>query len=119
MTDVQLAKGLGWFSIGLGLTEILAPGWLGRVTGLGEKDKLLRTFGVRETVNGIGVLMQPRPALGLWARVAGDALDTAVVVNALRDDEAPRRRLIGTLVALLGVGALDLACARKLQSQSW
>jgi hypothetical protein len=117
MTDVQLAKGLGWFSIGLGLTELAAPGWLGRVTGLGERTKLLRTFGVREAANGVGVLMQRRPAAGMWARVAGDALDTAVVVNALRNNEGPRKRLTATLVALLGVGALDLVCARMLQSR--
>lgn len=99
------------------ISTLVAPGWLGRTTGLGERTKLLRTFGVREAVNGVGVLMQRRPALGLWARVAGDALDTAVVVKALRNNEGPRKRLTATLVALLGVGALDLACARMLQSR--
>ena len=116
MTDVQLAKGLGWFSIGLGLTEILAPGWLGRTTGLGEKTGLLRVFGAREAITGIGVLAQRRPALGLWGRVAGDLLDVSVVARELRSASgARRRRLATTLGALLGVGALDLVCARMLQ----
>ena len=32
---MQLAKGLGWFSIGLGLTQLLAPRWLERRSASG------------------------------------------------------------------------------------
>jgi hypothetical protein len=116
MTDVQLAKGLGWFSIGLGLTELLAPGWLGRKIGLGERTGLLRAFGAREAITGIGVLAQRRPALGLWGRVAGDVLDAAVLTSALRSSGDGRRgRLAGSLGAVAGVTLLDVACARMLQ----
>jgi hypothetical protein len=116
MTDMKLAKGLGWFSIGLGLTEMLAPRWLGEKIGLGEKTGLLRAFGARETLTGIGVLMQPQEALGLWGRVAGDVLDVAVLANALRKNEDQRGRLATALGMVLGVSALDIICAQRLQS---
>ena len=33
-TTLGLARGLGWFSIGLGLVEVLAPETLGRALGM-------------------------------------------------------------------------------------
>src|SRR5437868_3741812 len=75
----QLARGLGWFSIGLGLAEVLTPRGIAKVAGLkGEHTGLIRLFGLREIASGIGIFAQGRrPAAALWARVAGDALDIA------------------------------------------
>jgi hypothetical protein len=116
MTGKQLAKGLGWFSIGLGLTEMLAPGWLGRKTGIGERTGLLRTLGARETVTGLGILAKRRPVLGMWGRVAGDVMDLAVLGLALKSNGSHQRnRVLGATAMVLGVGVLDLACARMLQ----
>ena len=54
MDQVKLAKGLGWFSIGLGLTEMLAPEWLARKIGVDEdRSTLLRAMGARETATGV------------------------------------------------------------------
>ncbi|MEA2602267.1 MAG: hypothetical protein QOF89_3259 [Acidobacteriota bacterium] len=117
MTEMQLAKGLGWFSIGLGLTEMLAPRWLGRKTGLGEETGLLRTLGARETVTGLGVLAQRRPILSMWGRVAGDVVDLAVLGAALKSARAGRNRILGATAMVLGVGVLDLVCARMLQTR--
>jgi hypothetical protein len=58
MNEQRLARGLGWFSIGLGLTEMLAPRWLGEKIGMGGRTALLRTLGARETITGVGALMQ-------------------------------------------------------------
>jgi hypothetical protein len=116
MTGKQLAKGLGWFSIGLGLTEILAPGWLGRATGLGERTGLLRTLGAREVATGVAVLAQEQPVASLWGRVAGDVMDLAVLGTALKSNEERRNRVLGATAMVLGVGVLDLMCARRLQT---
>jgi hypothetical protein len=116
MTEEQLAKGLGWFSIGLGLTEMLAPGWLGRKVGIGERTGLLRTLGAREAVTGLGILANRRPVLSLWGRVAGDVMDLAVLGTALKSNRARRNRILGATAMVLGVGVLDLACARMLQA---
>jgi hypothetical protein len=115
MTEMQLAKGLGWFSIGLGLTEMLAPGWLGRKIGIGERTGLLRGLGARETVTGLGILANRRPVLSMWGRVAGDVVDLAVLGAALKSAQAQRNRVLAATAAVLGVGVLDLVCARRLQ----
>jgi hypothetical protein len=119
MNDMKLAKGLGWFSIGLGLTEMLAPQWLGRQIGVGDsEDKagILRAMGAREAITGVGVLMQRKPTLGLWGRVAGDVVDMALLASAFKSPEARKGRLAGATGMVLGVGLLDLACAQRLQS---
>src|SRR5215213_10148653 len=75
--DEQLAKALGWFSIGLGLAQLAAPGEVARFIGVhDDRDtrKLMRGVGLRELTSGLGILTQPRPAGWLWARVGGDAM---------------------------------------------
>ena len=69
---VSLARTLGWFSIGLGLAEVIAPRDLARLTGFsGEPRVLLRLFGLREMASGVGLLTQHRPAPWMWGRVGG------------------------------------------------
>jgi hypothetical protein len=75
-----LALALGWFSIALGATELLAPGQLARLIGIPAHDrntKLLRAFGAREVASGIGILTQREKSKWLWSRVGGDAIDLA------------------------------------------
>src|SRR5262245_31443278 len=57
--DRTLGQLLGWFSIGLGLAEVLAPRALGRAIGVGENQTAtLRMMGARELVNGLGLLSE-------------------------------------------------------------
>src|SRR5689334_24738641 len=79
----NLARALAWFSIGLGLAETLAPRTLGNAIGIHGQVALLRGLGVREVANGVAILSQPDAAPLLWARVAGDALDIALLGRAL------------------------------------
>jgi hypothetical protein len=117
MTQRKWAKGLGWLSIGLGLTEMIAPGWLARQIGVNEdRTGLLRTMGAREAVTGIGVLLEDRPVTGLWGRVAGDAVDISLLAAALKSPENDKRRLAGALAMVLGVTAVDFVCARSLRT---
>src|SRR5215210_2956828 len=77
-SEQRLANGLGWFSIGLGLAELLAPTAFAKLIGAeGKHTGLIRFMGVREITAGIGILTNRRPAGWLWARVAGDAMDIA------------------------------------------
>jgi len=115
----QIATGLGWFSIGLGLAEILAPGGLARLIGVSDDDgnrSLLRFYGVREVAAGVGILTQPRPAGWLWGRVAGDLLDLASLGNARKSDRNEAAKLSAATAAVVGVTALDLYCARQLSN---
>ncbi len=49
-----------------------------------------------------------RPTLGLWSRVAGDAVDLATLAA---DGDASQRRKAAA--AVLGETALDVICARQ------
>jgi hypothetical protein len=113
----QLATGLGWFSIALGVAEIAAPGALARTLGMRGSERLIQAYGVREAATGIGILSSRDPAPWIWGRVGGDALDVATLGPHLRRDN-PKRPNVGLAIAsVLGVTALDLICAASLYSQ--
>jgi hypothetical protein len=111
---MALARGLGWFSIGLGLAEMLAARMLTKQMGMQGKESLLRFYGAREMVAGVGILMSDNPAPWIWARVGGDALDLATLATGL-DEHNPRKGNVAiALAAVAGVTALDCISARAL-----
>jgi hypothetical protein len=112
---LALAEGLGWFSVGLGLAELLAPRPLAAWLGMGERAGLVRAYGAREIATGAAILLaRGDPTPWIWARVAGDGLDIATLAAGLSGDN-PRRGNVGVaLAAVGGVTALDVACARML-----
>jgi len=113
-TDTQpLATGLGWFSIGLGLAEVLAPGPLGKLIGVPNNRTLMRFMGLREIAAGIGILSQERPAYWVWARVGGDVIDLALLGAALTTEGSQPGRVAGAAAAVAGVTALDILCSRQ------
>jgi hypothetical protein len=116
MNDLQTAKGLGVFSVAVGLTQLAAPHWLGRRTGAGEHPALMRVCGARELAAGIGILSGRKPAVALWARVAGDVIDIGLLGVALVKN-ARRGRLALLLGSVLGITLLDLLAARRLQGR--
>lgn len=108
------ARLLGWFSIALGATELLAPRAVARATGATPTpDGVVRAYGLREIGVGVALLNARDPAPWLWLRVAGDVLDAATVAAAATDrgGRRPTTRALVSLAALGGVLALDAACA--------
>jgi uncharacterized membrane protein len=110
----RLANSLGWFSIGLGLAEVVAPRQLARLLGIEERNALLRSLGVREILSGVGILTQQRPAGWLWARVAGDATDLALLGMAFLSPQTKRDRVTAATAAVAGVTILDVFSAQQL-----
>jgi hypothetical protein len=106
----DVARALGWFSIGLGLAEALMPASVSRASGIKGNDTLVRSYGAR--ANGVGILLAKDPTPWLWARVAGDAMDISAL--AVRGGG---RASVFALIAVAGVTALDIACASALKSQ--
>jgi uncharacterized membrane protein len=104
----QLAKALGWFSISLGLAQLLAPRGMSRAVGVPERPGVMRAIGAREIASGIGILSQRRPANWLWTRVVGDAMDLALLGIAARSPQHLRRRVTLATAAVAGVALLDL-----------
>ncbi|MBX9932440.1 MAG: hypothetical protein K2Y56_13010 [Methylobacterium sp.] len=107
----SIAKGLGWFSLGLGLTELLAPRRITSALGMEGKEALVRAYGAREIGSGILSLSIDKK-LGLWSRVAGDGLDIATVMTALRPNNPKRDNVVIALALLLGITAIDLIDAQ-------
>jgi uncharacterized membrane protein len=113
----RLATGLGWFSIGLGLAEVAAPGTMAQLIGVRDSDRsrsLLRSFGAREIATGVAILRSNANPQWMWARVGGDALDLSTLAGALDGPETNRTRLMGAMAAVAGVAAADAYCAARL-----
>ncbi len=112
---------LGYFSLGLGLAELLAPNLMSRLIGVKHPDETnratMRVMGAREITAGIGILASQQPAKAVWARVAGDALDLALLGKTLANSENDRGRTLFAAVNVLAVTALDITTARQLSEQ--
>lgn len=113
----SLARGLGWFSIGLGLAEVLAPRTLARTLGMKGSETVLAGYGLREITTGIGVLSAADPAPWIWGRVGGDVLDVGTLTTGLAPSN-PRRGAVGVALAtVVGVTALDVLCGMALSAK--
>ena len=115
----RLARGLGWFSIGLGMTELLCPQVIAKISGVpNSRTGLIRLYGLREIASGITIFSQKEPAGGLWSRVAGDAVDLASLGMAFNSPGAKRGRVAFATANVLAVTALDLIAAKQLSTGS-
>lgn len=114
MNTRNVANGLGWFSIALGLTEIIAARPLAKALGM-KSTTLLRVYGVREIAAGIGLLTQARKGPWIWARIAGDALDVATLGSAaLSTKNGKRGNAALAMAAVAPVVALDIVSGARL-----
>ncbi|GJD53869.1 hypothetical protein OPKNFCMD_6648 [Methylobacterium crusticola] len=110
----ELAHGLGWFSIGLGLTEVACGGAIARWLGMPRVAPVIQAYGVRELLQGAGILGSRDPTPWISARVAGDALDIATVLRGLVGHNPRKDNVLIALLALAGVTAVDVICAHNL-----
>lgn len=112
----RIARGLGWFSIGLGLAELLAPSAVARLWGGdGRHTTLIRLYGLREIASGLVIVSQgKRSAAGMWSRVAGDAMDLATLSAAAASRNTSKAGVAFAAANVLGVAALDFMCAQEL-----
>ena len=115
----KLAKGLGWFSVGLGLAELLAPRAIAKISGVSNTHTgLIRLYGARELASGIAIFAQEKPTEAVWARVAGDALDLVSLGIAGTSPNAKLGRVAFATANVLAVTALDVICAMQLSNGS-
>jgi uncharacterized membrane protein len=118
---LSLADFLGYFSIGLGLAEVLAPNAIARIIGVKEPDETHRRttqlMGLREISSGVAILTSQTPAKAVWSRVAGDAIDLAFLGKTFANPDNDRGRTLFATMNVLAVTALDVMCARELSEQ--
>jgi uncharacterized membrane protein len=114
-----MARMIGWFSVGLGATQLVAPRSVARLIGVrpgSGTTAVMRTMGVREIAHGVGILSNPSSKEWVGTRIGGDLLDLALLGVALTRSEDRQRTLLATAV-VLGATALDVRGTEKL-SQS-
>jgi hypothetical protein len=115
----KLGLGLGFFSVGLGLVELAAPGRLARWMGVegGTAKKVIGLFGARELLAGAMLLRGPAVSTGVWTRVAGDGMDLAAL--GLAFSRSNRKAVVaGALGFVAGATVLDVLVARGLGEQT-
>jgi len=103
----RLARALGWFSIGLGVTELVAPGMLARTLGLEGKEGLIRAYGARELAHAVPTLSVDKQ-VGLASRIGGDMLDLGTLSSALHPDNPKRNNAAIATALVVGITLLDL-----------
>ena len=113
----RLAGFLGWFSVGLGITALVAPRSLARSIGASEDrtdEGLLRLVGLQELACGVGILCTRRPDGWVLARVAGDAAHLTMLTGAMISGPPDPGRMAATTAAIVGITALDAYDAAML-----
>jgi len=115
------ARGLAWFSIGLGLAQIGAPRSVARFIGINDDDETRNTMfaiGLREITSGIGILSQRRPAGWVWSRFGGDLMDLALLGKAMNSDDTDKGRVAAATAAVVGVTVVDFLTGQQLSRDS-
>ena len=125
MTDSRrsatgLVRGLGLASVALGAPMLLRTDEVAKVAGLDDDPSwrpLIRAVGVRELVAALLLLAGGHRSV--WFRVAGDAMDLALLGAAVPDRSGERERRVRRATAFVaGVTLLDLVAAlRREQDQ--
>ena len=113
----EITRFLGWFSLGLGVPQTVAPGRVNRLIGVRDDSSSRvwqRIVGVRELAAAAGIFTRPRPAVWLWARVAGDLKDLALLGAAWRRKEHQAGRLAAATASVAGITAVDAFAAARM-----
>lgn len=114
------AELLGWFSVGLGAIEILAPRALAELIGApydARKRATMWGLGLREVAAGVGLLTRREPVGWVWSRVFGDVMDLGLLGAAMRSPRANRNRLLAASAAVVGVTVLDVLTAQRMSNE--
>jgi hypothetical protein len=112
----RMARNLGWFSLGLGALELLAPERVTRALGMQGQEGLVRAYGAREIASGVLTLSTEKNT-GLWSRVAGDGLDIVTLMGALHDDNPKKGNVALALLMVGGITLLDVATTTEVSAR--
>lgn len=113
----QVSFMLGQNALGLGLWGLLAPKGVNRFLGIkGTPQTTQVLFGAREMATGMALFSDPTKASALWARVAGDVFDIAVLRGLTRASNPKHRNARFALGVVLAVTALDVIAAVRMSA---
>lgn len=115
----RLGLGLGFFSIGLGMLEIAAPGRLAGWLGVDSRTAktVIGLFGARELFAGGMLLRGPAASTSAWNRVIGDGIDLAALGIAFT--RSSKRTAVASAIGFVaGAALLDALTARGLDRET-
>lgn len=112
------ARGLGWFSIAIGLAELAMTKKVSKAMQLEKRPGLVRSCGARELATGIGILTRKQTGRWIWARVAGDVMDLAALGTAFAGRKRKRGKIALAAAAVAGVTMLDLICGKRMRREA-
>jgi hypothetical protein len=113
----KLAAFLGWFSLALGIVELIWGGILAQHLGLQGFEWLVRVYGAREFVTGVLILASRNRTPWIWLRVIGDGLDAATLVWGYTRDPNHLMGIVIAFVAVTPVVIADIYCAIRLTQE--
>jgi len=117
----SLTRFLGWFSVGLGTTQLTAPRLLSRLVGAdpdGHAPTVMRLMGARELTQGVAILTRARPTAWVWSRVGGDALDLGLLATvALKNRRARTAFALANVVAVAAPDVTESLRLSRLQGE--
>lgn len=114
--DQVVNSGIAWFSVALGVTQIVAPDTLARLIGMRPTQTTrttMRAIGVRGLTTGFGLLSNAKSSPWLWARLAGDMVDLSLLATGVGRRADDRSRAGRAALAVGSVAALDLLAATR------
>ena len=111
----RFGRALGWFSIGLGLAELLAAPKLTKALGAEGNENVVRAMGARELAHGVLCLSIDND-YGAWTRVAGDVVDLAGLAVLYRDDNPKKGNVGWAIAAVVGCTIADLYAAQSIRN---
>src|SRR4051794_26432273 len=117
----DVARFLGYFSLGLGTPQTTAPSAVNRLIGVRD-DAKARTWqlvvGVRELAVAAGILTRRHPVEWTWARVAGDVMDLALLRLALQHHTVHPERTMAAMGAVAGIAVADVLESVRLTGRT-
>ena len=116
-SEQKLAQALGWASLGLGAAMVAVPGSLNRLAGIRDEGSTRlwqRIVGARELAAFGLIVLGGQRRVGLWARVAGDAKDLALLGVAAGRKRESGARLAAATAGIAAIAALDAYAAAGL-----
>lgn len=112
-----LSGTLGQNAIGLGVWGLTSPNSVNRFLGMDANPQTVQLlFGAREMATGLRLVSDPTCKMTLWARVAGDVFDIAVLRSLDKPENPKRGNVRLALGVVAAVTALDVLAAWRLST---
>jgi hypothetical protein len=126
----RVAKFLGVFSFGLGISQLAVPDRVNKLIGVKDTPKtraLQRAVAIQELTAAQGIFAFSPPTPVLWSRVAGDVWHLSMLANAFRSSRNGGRfrgrqrydegKLLRTIAATAGITLVDALVSVRYQSR--